>query len=108
MATGAGRKALLNYLLSFIPNTVRLPPIYMIRYEWYMDSASGFLAGIFSGGKIYCYGNFYCFLTKISLGGEQKCLHLRRGLLRNETEVEWHSVRSTMTSIVGEVTQTYS
>ena len=73
-----------------------------------MDSASGFLAGIFSGGKIYCYGNFYCFRTKISGGGGQKCLHLSRGLLRNETGVKWHSVGLTMTSIVGEVTQTYS
>ena len=27
--TGAGRKALLNYQLSFIPNIVRLPPIRM-------------------------------------------------------------------------------
>ena len=34
MATGAGRKALLNYQLSFIPNIVRLPLICMIRYEW--------------------------------------------------------------------------
>ena len=64
-----------------------------------MDSASGSLAGIFSGRKLYCYANFYCFRTKISGGGEQK---------RNETEVKWHSVGSTMTSIVGEVTQTYS
>ena len=73
-----------------------------------MDSASGFLAGIFSGGKIYCYANFYCFRTKISGGGGQKCLHLSRGLLRNETGIKWHSVGLTMTSIVGEVTQTYS
>ena len=73
-----------------------------------MDSASGFLAGIFSGGKIYCYANFYCFRTKISGGGWQKCLHLSRGLLMNETEVKWHSVGSTMTSIIGEVTQIYS
>ena len=72
-----------------------------------MDSASGFLAGIFSGGKIYCYANFYCFRTKIS-GGGQKCLHLSRELLRNETEVKWHSIGSTMTSIAGEVNQTYS
>ena len=41
-------------------------------------------------------------------GGGQKCLHLSRGLLRNETGVKWHSVGLTMTSIVGEVTQTYS
>ena len=73
-----------------------------------MDSASSFLAGIFSGGKIYCYANFYCFWTKISGGGGQKCLHLSGGLLRNETEVKWHSVGSTMTFIAGEVTQTYS
>ena len=73
-----------------------------------MDSASGFLEGIFSGGKIYCYANFYCFRTKISGGGGQKCLHLSRGLLRNETGVKWHSVGLTMISIVGEVTQTYS
>ena len=73
-----------------------------------MDIASGFLAGNISGGKIYCYANFYCFRTKISGGGGQKCLHLSRGLQRNETEVKWHSVGSTMTSIVGEVTQTCS
>ena len=73
-----------------------------------MDSASGFLAGIFSEGKIYCYANFCCFRTKISGGGGQKCLHLSRALLRNETEVKWHSVGSTMISVVGEVTQTYS
>ena len=73
-----------------------------------MDSASGFLAGIFSGDKIYSYANFYCFRTKISGGGGQKCLHLSRGLLRNETEVKWHSAGLTMTSIVGKVTQTYS
>ena len=24
-------------------------------------SYSGFLLGIFSGGKIYCYANFYCY-----------------------------------------------
>ena len=24
-------------------------------------SYSGFLPGIFSGGKIYCYANFYCY-----------------------------------------------
>ena len=29
-----------------------------------MDSASGFLAGNFSGDKIYCYANVYCFQTK--------------------------------------------
>ena len=40
--------------------------------------------------------------------GWQKCLHVSRGLLRNEAEVKWHSVGSTMTSIVGDVTQTYS
>ena len=73
-----------------------------------MDSASGLLAGIFSGRKIYCYASLYCFRTKISGGGGQKCLHLSGGLLRNETEVKWHSVGSTMTSIVGEVTQSYS
>ena len=47
-----------------------------------MDSASGFLPGIFSGGKIYCYANFCCFQTKISGGGGgQKFL---RGALRAE------------------------
>ena len=84
MGTGAGRKALLNYQLSFIPNIVSVQPVCMIRYEWWMDSASGFLAGIF----FYCYANFYCFRTKISGGAGQKCLHLSRGLLRNETEVK--------------------
>ena len=67
-----------------------------------------FLQEFFSGGKIYCYANFYCFRTKISGGAGQKCLHLSGGILRNETEVKRHSVGSTMTSIVGEVTQTYS
>ena len=41
-------------------------------------------------------------------GGAQKSLHLSGGLLRNRTDVKWHSVGSTMTSIAGEVTQTYS
>ena len=72
-----------------------------------MDPASGFLAGIFSGGKIYCYASSYCFRTKISGGEGQKCLHWSRGLLRNETEVKWDSVGSTMTSIVEDVTQAY-
>ena len=52
---------------------------------------------------MYCYANFYCFRTKISGGGGQKCLHLSRGLLRNETEVKCLSVGSTMISIVGEL-----
>ena len=34
-----------------------------------MDSASGFLAGNFSGGKICCFANVYSFQTKISGGG---------------------------------------
>ena len=41
-------------------------------------------------------------------GGGQKPLHLSRGILRNGTDVKWHSVGSTMTSTVGEVTQTYT
>ena len=41
-------------------------------------------------------------------GGGQKSLHLSRGLLRNITDAKWHSVGSTMTSIEGEITQTYS
>ena len=44
-----------------------------------MDSASGFLAGNFSGGKIYCYANVYCFQTKIS-GGE--CVRPQKGSRR--------------------------
>ena len=48
-------------------------------------------------------GDHFCGRT-----GWQKCLHVSRGLLRNETEVKWHSVGSTMTSIVGDVTQPYS
>ena len=73
-----------------------------------MDSASGLLAEIFSGGKIYCYANFYCFRDKISRGGGQKSLHLGRGFSRNGTDVNLRSIGSTMTSVVGEVTQTYS
>ena len=38
----------------------------------------------------------------------QKFLHLSRGVLRNITDVKWRSVGSTMTSTVGEITQTYS
>ena len=51
MGTGADRKELLNYQLSFIPNIVSLPLMCMIRYEWEMDSASGFLVGIFFRGQ---------------------------------------------------------
>ena len=70
-----------------------------------MDSDSAFLAGTFSGSKFYCYANFYCFRTKISGGWGQKSLHLSRRLLRNGTDVKWHSVGLTMTSIVEEVTK---
>ena len=75
-----------------------------------MDSASGFLAGFFFRGQ-------RLLLCRLLLFSDQnfrwrprgaKCLHLSSALLRNETEVRWHSAGSTMTSIVGEVTQTYS
>ena len=37
--------------------------------------------------------------TKISGRRGQKTLHLSGGLLKNRTDVKWHSVGSTMTSI---------
>ena len=76
-----------------------------------MDSASGFLAGVFSGAKSIVMQTSIVFRPKFQEeegGGGGKYLHLSRGLLRNETEVKWHSVGLTMTSSVGEVTQTYS
>ena len=45
------------------------------------------------------------FGPKFQEEGGKKCLHLSRGLLRNETGVKWYSVGLTMTSIAGEVTQ---
>ena len=74
-----------------------------------MDSASGLLAGIFCRGhKSIVMQSSIVFRTKFQEEGGQKCLHLSRGLLMNETDVKWHSVGSSMTSIAGEVTQTYS
>ena len=71
-----------------------------------MDSASSFLGGIFSGAKSIVMQTSIVFGPKFQEG--QKSLHLSTGLLRNGTDVKWHSVGSTMTSIVGQVTQTYS
>ena len=51
-----------------------------------MDSASGFLAGNFSGGKIYCYTNVYCFQTKISEGG---CVRPQKWSPRCDGLVDW-------------------
>ena len=45
------------------------------------------------------------FGPKFQEEGGKKCLHLSRGLLRNETGVKWYSVGLTMTPIAGEVTQ---
>ena len=73
-----------------------------------MDSASGFLAGVFSGAKSIVMQTSIVFRPKFQEEGGGKYLHLSRGLLRNETEVKLHSVGLTMTSSVGEVTQTYS
>ena len=51
-----------------------------------MDSASGFLAGNFSGGKIYCYANVYCFQTKISGGG---CVRPQKWYPQCDGLVDW-------------------
>ena len=61
----------------------------------------------FQGAKSIATQTSIVFRPKFQEEGG-KCLHLSRGLLRNETGVKWHSVGLTMTSIVGEVTQTYS
>ena len=61
----------------------------------------------FQGAKFIVMQTSIVFGPKFQEEGGQKCLHLSRGLLRNETGVKWHSVGLTMTSIV-EVTQTYS
>ena len=73
-----------------------------------MNSVYGFL-------REFCFRGQNLLLCKILLFSDQKfqeegekSFHLSRGLLRNRIDVKWHSVGSTMTSIVGEVTQTYS
>ena len=62
----------------------------------------------FQGAKSIVMQTSIVFGPKFQKGGGQKCLHLSRELLRNETEVKWRSVGLTMTSIAGEVTQTYN
>ena len=76
-----------------------------MSYRWIQLLA--FLQDFFRGAKSTVMQTSIVFGPKFQ-GGRQKCLHLSRGLLRNDTEVKWHSVGLTMTSIVGEVTSEHT
>ena len=58
-----------------------------------------FLQESFQGAKSIVMQASVVFGPKFEVGG-QKSLHLSRGLLRDITDVKWHSIGSTMTSIV--------